>query len=514
MEKKKQLSINIIAQTIAFVVNFGINFFLTPYILSHVGREAYGFVALGNNFINYASLLSIALNSMAGRFVTVKIHQDDFKSANEYYASVVITDVVLAALLSVPSILIVLNLGRIVRVPMAAFADIQALWALLFLTFLLDVITATFATALFAANRLDIQSKRNIVAYLLKAGICVSLYALFPAKVWYIGFANLVCTLFAAVANLISGRKLYPKLKVKRENYNLSKVKELISSGIWNSISRVGSIALTELDLLLSNLFISSQAMGTLSIAKTVPSYVSSFISSVISVFLPGLTISYAKGNTEQITHEVKSYIRLLIFFQTIIYGGLIAYLNQFFKLWLPKNTTDIRFIYILSILTIADCVVSPIASIMFNIFTVTNRIRFSSIVVTCTGLVSIVVTFCLVKTTSLGLIAVAGVSVLLCNIRNIGILIPYGAKCLDQPWYTFYGEVLLNILSLAVSITICTLVKNVLFRSDTWFCFLISAGVSALAVAVANFYIVLKKEERSFILNKVYGKAKSLIGG
>ena len=67
------------AQIVAFVVNFAINFFLTPFILDNVGREAYGFVSLGNNFVNYASLASAALNSMAGRFISIRIQKKDFE---------------------------------------------------------------------------------------------------------------------------------------------------------------------------------------------------------------------------------------------------------------------------------------------------------------------------------------------------------------------------------------------------------------------------------------------------
>lgn len=504
MNKGKQLSINLIAQVVAFFVNFGINFFLTPFVLDNVGREAYGFVSLGNNFVNYASLLSLALNSMAGRFVTLKIHQDDFKSANQYYTSVIVTDCFLAIGLSVPAFIIVSNLKNIVSVPLNILTDVQWLWIFLFASFLIDIIMATFAVPLFSANRLDIQSKRNILAYLIKSGILLILYYLFPAKIWYIGFANIVCTIYTAIANIISGRKLYPELGVKIEYFNFSKLKDVFASGIWNSISRVGSIALTELDLLLSNLFIGANAMGTLSIAKTVPTYVSSFISSIICVFLPGLTISYAQGDREKLVYEIKSYIRLLIYFQTIIYGGLFIYLNTFLKLWLPVETKDINYIYLLAILTILDCIVSPIANIMFNVFTVTNKIKFSSITVIVTGLMSVTITYLLLKFTDFGLIAIAGVSVLLCNIRNICILIPYGAKCINMPWYTFFNELGLNVISLICSILICLVIRIFTYFNDNWVNLIFSIVISAISVACINFFLILKNEERNYVKSRI----------
>lgn len=58
-----------------FAVNMGIGFAITPFIVSRVGAEAYGFAGLANTMVGYATLFTIALNSVAGRFITVAYHQ-------------------------------------------------------------------------------------------------------------------------------------------------------------------------------------------------------------------------------------------------------------------------------------------------------------------------------------------------------------------------------------------------------------------------------------------------------
>ena len=79
----KQTGINFIAQVIAFATNLCISFFLTPFIIENVGVEANGFVTLANTFVEYAQLFTVAINSMAGRFITIKIHQKNIKDANK-----------------------------------------------------------------------------------------------------------------------------------------------------------------------------------------------------------------------------------------------------------------------------------------------------------------------------------------------------------------------------------------------------------------------------------------------
>ena len=98
---KKQMYINLIAQTIAYAVNLAISFFLTPYIVNHIGVEANGFVGLANNFVEYAQLITVALNSMAGRYITIKLHQKNQKEANKYFTDVFFANLFLAVVLTV-----------------------------------------------------------------------------------------------------------------------------------------------------------------------------------------------------------------------------------------------------------------------------------------------------------------------------------------------------------------------------------------------------------------------------
>lgn len=509
MGRNKQLLINMTAQIVAFVVNFAINFFLTPFILDNVGREAYGFVSLGNNFVNYASLASAALNSMAGRFISIRIQKKDFENAKKYYTSVFVANIVIAVAVSVPAILVVIFLDRIVNIRESLVRDVQILWSGLFINFIVGLIAAAFGALLFAANRIDVQSKRNAESYVIKAVILWGMFSLFIPKVWYIGLATLICGLYAMFMDMHYARKFYPDIRFDLKYFDFGKIKELLASGIWNTVSRVGSLVLTELDLLLSNWLVGSAAMGTLSIAKTVPNYASNFTGTIVTVFMPQLTISYATDSKEKFIREIRKCMKILLFFNSVIFGILFGFTDVFLELWLPDSTTDVGFIYILSVLTILGGFVSSVIQVMFNIFTVTNKLRFSSITILLTGVVSIVLTVAFVKGTNLGLLAIAGVSVICVIIRNIFIILPYGAKCIDMPWYTFFPDLFLNIFDVGVSAAIGILLKTILMRTVTWGTLIGAAIVAVAAIMIFNYFIILKREERKFLLDKLKSKLK-----
>ena len=73
MQNKKATLVNIFAALITLGVQMFISFWLSPFVVGKLGEEAYGFINLANNFVSYASLVAIAINSMAfvGSFGTV-----------------------------------------------------------------------------------------------------------------------------------------------------------------------------------------------------------------------------------------------------------------------------------------------------------------------------------------------------------------------------------------------------------------------------------------------------------
>lgn len=271
----------------------------------------------------------------------------------------------------------------------------------------------------------------------------------------------------------------------------------------------MGGIALTELDLLLSNILINASAMGTLSLVKTVPSYMTSLTSTITNAFMPNLTISYAeyKDNRDMMLKKIRGSIKILIFFHSIMYGILIAYSDKFYMLWLGENVAeDIQFMYMLGIITVGGCFISAVSYVMTNIFTVFNKLKISSITVIITGVISSVLTYVTVKYTSLGLIAVAGVSVVLVIIRNIIILMPYAAKCIGVPWYTFYKDMLLNIFVILYSILIAIALKNII-EINSWLSLIVVCAIASICIIAINFFVLMNKEQRKEIWEKIIKK-------
>lgn len=60
----KQLLFNMISSAISYIIALGLPFVLTPFIVSRVGLDAYGFLGLSNTIINYTLMVTIALTQL------------------------------------------------------------------------------------------------------------------------------------------------------------------------------------------------------------------------------------------------------------------------------------------------------------------------------------------------------------------------------------------------------------------------------------------------------------------
>jgi O-antigen/teichoic acid export membrane protein len=502
--KNRQLAINMIAKVIAFVVNIGINFFLTPFLIKNIGKEAYGFVGLSNDFVNYAQIITVALNSMAGRFITISLYKDDNESLNKYFTSVLFANLIMTIILIIPSVLIVIFIDRIVQIPSNILADVQLLWGFVFINFLVSIVGSVFGVAPFAKNRLDLESKRTIEANLLKVAILLIAFNFFRPSVWYIGLASVVCTVYVIIANIFYTKKLLAQVKVSKKYFDIQAIKTLISSGIWNSFSKLSSILSSGLNLFITNIFVGASAMGILSIAKTVPYMILSAFGMLASIFAPQLTISYAQNNFIEIKNQLIFSMKLLGMLACIPMSILFAYGDVFFKLWVPDQNAQL--LQILSIMTCFELVFALPLESLWNVFTATNRVKQSSLFLFYSSVLTIIIIFIGITMTNdpiQKLFIIAGTSTVIATIRLLTFLPIYGAKCLDLKLTTFYPLIIKNTLSVIILTIVSFLIKRLIIV-DSWLVFLVICSITAIIGIFINLILILGIEERKILKDTI----------
>ena len=505
--KSKALIINTLASLVTFIVGLGIAFFFTPYLTDTVGEEAYGFVSLGNNIINYITIITIALNSVAGRFITIEYHKGNKKKANEYFSSVLVANVVMIPVILVIMVPLILNVEHLLNISPELVTSVQCLFFFIVGNFIITLVSTVYNVATFITNRLYLSSIANIVMSLLRIFLMCVLFGFLPPNVAYIGLVTCICTFVGLVMNMYYTKVLVPDIKLKREYVHWGKVKELVGAGAWNSVTKLSQVLSDGLDLLITNKWLSAFLMGELSIAQQIPTYIGTLINTLINLFNPNLTMYYAKNDTEALVKELKLSMKFSSFCVNIIFSVLVVFGRYFVGLWVPNQDVDL--IYSLLVVIMMSVVVSGVTTSLNNVFLVTNRLKTNSIFWLIVSFLNVGIVALLLNTTSLGVYAVAGVSKATGILGNLFFIPIYACRCLKIKWTTFYPLILRYMGTTIGMMLVFVGVRQVYPEPENWFGFFGLCVVAGIIGCVLNLLLLLNKNERSILKNKMMSKVR-----
>lgn len=493
---KKQVVKTMILSIFVYIVTYCINFFITPFVSAAL-PGTYGYVKLANDFISYVSLVTISLNSMSGRFISLEYNNGNIEKANKYYSSVLFANIAIVAICLLPLSFFVLFLERFIDVADNVLFDVKLLFVFTFASFLLSIVFSVNSLATFVKNRLDYTYYVEFFGCIIRLVLLILLFSLFPSNVFYIGLTGFVVTIFTVISNQIIKNKILPEFTLKKEYIKLKLVVELVASGIWNTIQKLGQILLDGLDIIISNIFINSAAMNDLSFAKTMPSIIAALLNKIASVFAPNYTILYAKGKMTDLRNEVKQSMLILSIFISIPVGIIMAMGNEFYMLWLPNENTNL--IYKLSTLSCIIYIVSTPMNAVYNLFTITNKVKILALITVGSGLISTLAVFLLLKFTNIGIYAIVCCSVVIGIIRNFCFVAPYAAKMLNFKWWIFFPEMAKSAVSVIIVGVISLLVKSIL-SVETWTTFFIAIVIVGLLSLSLNILILLNKSQKAYL--------------
>lgn len=508
MESKgKRIALNMISQVAAFVLSMAINFFLIPVIIEKIGKDIYGFYSLAGNFLEYATVVTAVINGMANRYITVAYSLGEKQRANRYFTSVTLVNVFLTVVLAVPATILIIFLEKVINIPPQHVFDVKCLWTFTFLMFFVNLIFSRYEVAPFATNRLEITAFINMTSIVIKAALLTVVYSLFYPYIGYVGVIVFVCALYSAAVKVHFKNKLTPDLKFRKELFDFGTVKELAAVGIWNSVSQMSQMLFTGLDLLIANLFIGAEQMSILSVAKTLPVMLISFIGVIAGTFYPTMTISYSTQSRTDFLKETGFAARMCGFICSIPIAGIVVFGREFFTLWLPTLTAEeINTVQILSVLTLMPQLLSIYVFPLHQINTITCNVRVPALLDCFIGVLNIIIVYLLLEHTSLGLYAIAGVSSTLLLLKTLIFVPLYAAHNIGAARRTFYPYIIRGILVNAVELCIFTAVKHII-PAGSWLMLLCSAAVAAVLGGGAGFFVIFDGWERKKAVAAVRNK-------
>ena len=507
MGDKKQLLVNMVASLVNFAVSVGIGLVLTPYIVRSIGAEAYGFIGLANTFVSYAQLLTIALNSVAGRFITVAYHEGDEAKANGYYSSTLAANGIMVVVLVVVAVPVVTFLDKLVNISPHLVGDVKALFVFIFLNFMLSTIATVYSVATFVKNKLYLSSIANLAFSLVRVVVMVALFGILPPKVYYVGLAVCLATAVMTLMNRSYTRRLLPDISFDKKSVSWLSIREMLSAGVWNVVTKLQQIMMFGLQLLVANLMINPYLMGMLSIAQTVPNQLSGLMWTVSGLFYPEQTKYYAQGKHKELIEDLKSGMKVSGFFTNIIFVAMLVAGYDFMSLW--QHGQDTELLYQLLTLTMLGLLISGVATTLQNLPLIVNRLKKYSIGWLVYSAISMVVLITSIEILpKWGVFLVAAIPPLFEFLANVIFVPVYAARCLHVRKFEFYPIYIRYFASTAVAAVACWGIRSIFgLIADNWISLILTCCLYALVTLCVDMCLLLGQKERSLLSDMVKRK-------
>lgn len=509
MSNNKQIANNIFYNALSYGINLLLSFFLTPYLIRVVGKEAYSFFPLVNNMLGYTEILTATIGSMAGRYITMAYYEGNHEETKGYFNSAITAYIAFSILFCIIGIFVVIFINDILNIPNGLTNQVRLLFGLALLGACFNLCTYLFGIGTYVKNRLDIGSKYGLLNKAFYLIILFSLFALFKPSIVYISVASFISALFGVGIRYHFKRRFLPEISFQPLHYfSWRKIRTLLNSGIWMSVNSLSNILCTSIDLLLTNIFISAAVTGDFSVSKTIPTFIASISGVVGGTFTANFNILYAKKQNEELLHEIKKSMVIISFLISVPIGYFMVNSDYFLQLWVSSAyTPDMARLSLIAMILSAT---GYSTNSIYGVYTITDKRKIPSFALLAAGLLNSLLLFIFLKFTNLGVYGIAISSAISLGLRNIIFTPIYGARCLHLKKGTFYPYLLKGFIGIAIVAGI-TILSRLFMEQITWITFALNAVVVCTLSLIANYYYFLKKEERQYLQIVLLNKIKIL---
>ncbi|MCA0756489.1 MATE family efflux transporter [Paenibacillus sp. N4] len=484
---------NLIASLTTFSLSVLISLWMTPYIINAIGTDAYGFIPLTQNFISILSVLTVALSSVIARFFTVAIQQNDFFNAQRYFNTYLISSIIISGFLLIVFFTLSLLIDDIINIPKFLTLDVEISIIISGLLLVMTYIGAVFDAAPFSTNKLYITKGIEALNAILKA-ICVFilLTALTP-KIWYVNLGAIIAGVLSFILGVFFFRKLLPFIKFNYKDFQLSKLKEMLSAGIWNSIGQVGVILFLAIDILVANKTVGAEKAGIYAAILQLPLLVRSLAGITANVFAPVVVTLYAKKNINALVEYSNKAVRLnglLIALPASLICGLSSAL---LNVWLGEEFETYNWLLVLnSIYLVFVLSVMPLN----HIFTAVNRLKLPAIVTIILGITNLILAYLLSGPVGLGLYGIVIASASSLCVKNLIFTPLYSSFVTGQAFYKYYKGIIQPIIGAAFAVIVSIIIKFC-YNISNWMDLIIAGLIITISYILFSYVSLLNREEK-----------------
>lgn len=505
---KRQISKNLSTNIIYIIITIISTILLTPYIITKVGIDNYGLIALSISFITMLGIFTSSLSSSSARYVSIEYHGGNITSANtsltnSITVSLIIIITMLALLLAFESSLI-----NIINVTNDNKADFESLLFLTITSGLLTTISSQISLGCFVKNRLDIINLINMTGKLFQITVIIILFETLNPNIIYFGISQLIMTITIIILSYYFSKKMTTELRPSPNLINLAVARKIVNLGTWNTVNEVGALLYINISYVLVNVYLGTRDAGEYAIIMQWYLVLSLLGGAVANVFQPIIYKDIGEKKIDLLSEKLKFGIKYTTLILSVPVALVSAFSHEILKIW--ANIDNIQTANIMTLLII-PWLISIGVRPLFSLFNGMRKVKIPAFITLLMGLINVAIFMVLVKFLNYGLISIAIALIISLFLKNLFFTTIYSAYIINSKKTTFIKSLIPGSLSCLAIFALIKLLKTQVQIDNISIMLLISLTVSILATIV-YWHVFCHNTEKNIIYNfiqktRIYAK-------
>lgn len=325
---------NTVWNTAGYIVSFLTTFFLTPYIIKHIGIEKYGIWCIVLALTGYFSLLDIGIGTSFTKYIAEFYAKKDFEMINKivntgfiFYVLLTITIIFLVGIFIKPIILIL-------KVSDNLYYEASFTILLGVIVFGISSMFSPFGAIQSGLQRMDISNKIIITLTFLQI-----LGTVFVLKSGY-GLTGLmvitaIITIIGGIVNIIVASRLLPELRFFPTLYDRSVFKKLFTLGYKMQFSKFAGWLQGNLNKIFLAHFLQIGFVTYYTVAINLIMKIQSIPLLLTSAIMPAASELETNANYESLRILYSRSIKYMMLTILPLSTGSILFAPPFINLWL-----------------------------------------------------------------------------------------------------------------------------------------------------------------------------------
>ena len=277
---------NVFSNWGSYLIAIGVNFFISPYVVRHLGNTGYGVWTLILALTGYLGLLDLGIRGAVTRYVARFHAQNDHNKAANVASSAMLLFSAFGLLAVLSSFLLAAVAIHRMNIPPEYWMAARIVVILTGISVAISLVNGVFGGILVGLQRFDLTNSIETAMNVLRAG-AVALALHWGFGIVALAFIQLGFTLARWLANVYLAHRLYPALRIQLGAADLAGVKLIFSYGAFSFLIHVSASLIYASDNVVIGAYLPVSAVTFYAIGGNLVEYARALVSGISQTMTP-----------------------------------------------------------------------------------------------------------------------------------------------------------------------------------------------------------------------------------